>query len=84
MKPFHWSRYGNTGFEFDHEAHQVVILDRRGRPVWQKVQENPAQPIRWMGTDESGHPIATGDYICKTTTRDSHVIYQPFIFVQKS
>lgn len=79
-KPF--TRFGNTGFEFDPMATEVAILDRSGRPIWQKSKGQEA-PIRWTGVNTDGQVVATGDYICKIVYEDDKVAYLPFVFMKK-
>jgi hypothetical protein len=83
-KPFHVSRHGNTGFEFDPKATEVVILDRSGRTIWQKRKGEVPAPIRWDGIDTLGQTVETGDYICKITYPNEKVAYLPFVFVKKN
>ena len=83
-KPFHFSHYGNTGFEFDPKATEVVILDRAGRQIWQKRKGEAPAPIRWTGMDSLGQTVETGDYICKITYPNSKTAYLPFVFVKKN
>ena len=83
-KPYHFSRYGNTGFEFDSTATEVVILDRAGRVIWQKHKGEVPSPIRWTGIDALGQTVETGDYICKIVYPDEKVAYLPFVFVKKN
>lgn len=80
-RPF--TRFGNTGFEFDPTATEVAILDRTGRPVWQKSKGQELSPIRWTGIDEAGQTVQTGDYICKISYPNEKVAYLPFVFMQK-
>ena len=54
LKPIHFSRHGNTGFEFDPKATEVAILDRSGRTIWQKRKGENLTPIRWTGIDTTG------------------------------
>lgn len=82
-KPYHFSRFGNTGFEFDSKATEVVILDRAGRPIWQKRKGEAPAPIRWTGIDSLGQTVETGDYICKITYPNEKIAYLPFVFVKK-
>ena len=82
-KPFHFSRYGNTGFEFDPTATEVVIMDRTGRPIWKKTKTDPNVPIRWTGMDSLGQTVQTGDYICKIVYPDSKTAYLPFVFMRQ-
>jgi hypothetical protein len=84
LKPYHFSRYGNTGFEFDPKASEVVILDRTGRSIWQKRKGEAPSPIRWTGIDALGQTVETGDYICKIIYPDDKVAYLPFVFVKKN
>ena len=84
LKPIHLSRHGNTGFEFDAKATEVVILDRSGRTIWQKRKGETPSPIRWTGIDTTGQTVETGDYICKIVYPNEKVAYLPFVFVKKN
>jgi hypothetical protein len=84
VKPIHFSRYGNTGFEFDPKATEVVILDRNGRTIWQKRKGEVPAPIRWTGIDSLGQTVETGDYICKIVYPNEKIAYLPFVFVKKN
>gem|GEM_PF-1695766 len=83
-RPFHFSRHGNTGFEFDPRAYEVSILDRTGRSIWRKSKDEMPAPIRWLGTDGNGLDVETGDYICKIVYPDDKVAYLPFVFVRRT
>jgi len=83
-KPIHLSRHGNTGFEFDPKATEVVILDRSGRTIWQKRKGEAPAPIRWTGIDTAGTTVETGDYICKIVYPNDKIAYLPFVFVKKA
>jgi hypothetical protein len=82
-KPIHLSRHGNTGYEFDPKATEVVILDRSGRTIWQKRKGETPAPIRWTGIDTLGQTVETGDYICKIVYPQDKIAYMPFVFVKK-
>jgi hypothetical protein len=82
-KPFHFTRFGSTGFEFDPLATEVAILDKSGRPVWQGAKGEAPAPIRWMGINESGQTVETGDYICKIVYPNEKIAYLPFVFMRK-
>jgi hypothetical protein len=84
FKPIHLTRFGNTGYEFDPMATEVVILDRSGRTIWQKRKGETPMPIRWTGTDTAGQTVETGDYICKISYPNEKVAYLPFVFVKKN
>ena len=84
LKPIHFSRHGNTGFEFDPKATEVAILDRSGRTIWQKRKGEAPAPIRWTGIDTFGQTVETGDYICKIVYPNDKVAYLPFVFMKKS
>ena len=84
VKPIHLSRHGNTGFEFDPKATEVVILDRSGRTIWQKRKGETPSPIRWTGINTLGQTVETGDYICKIVYPNEKVAYLPFVFVKKN
>src|ERR1700730_9508567 len=62
-KPYHFTRFGNPGFEFDPTAAEVAILDRSGRAIWKKSKGELPTPIRWTGIDATGKEVQTGDYI---------------------
>lgn len=83
-RPVHYSRFGNTGFEFDARATEVVILDRSGRPIWKKARGQAPSPIRWTGIDAMGQTVETGDYICKISYPNEQVTYLPFVFMKKN
>ena len=83
IKPYHFTRFGNTGFEFDANATEVAILDRSGRAIWKKSKGEAPAPIRWTGTDATGQSVQTGDYICKIVYPNEKVAYLPFVFVKK-
>ena len=84
VKPIHLSRHGNTGFEFDPKATEVVILDRSGRTIWQKRKGETPAPIQWTGINTLGQTVETGDYICKIVYPNEKVAYLPFVFVKKN
>ena len=84
LKPIHLSRHGNTGFEFDSKATEVVILDRSGHTIWHQTKGETPSPIRWTGINTTGQTVETGDYICKITYPNEKVTYLPFVFVKKN
>ena len=79
-----FTRYGSTGYEFDPSATEVAILDRSGRAVWKQSRGEKVSPIRWSGTDFSGHTVETGDYVCKLVYSDEKIAYLPFVFMKKN
>ena len=83
IKPFHFSRFGSTGFEFDPTATEVSILDRSGRMIWTKRKGEAPSPIRWTGIDAGGQTVETGDYICKIVYPNDRTTYLPFVFVRR-
>ena len=83
-RPVHFTRFGNTGYEFDPLATEVAILDRSGHAIWKKSKGEAPAPIRWTGQNTAGQTIQTGDYICKIVYPDDHVDYLPFVFVKKN
>ena len=58
-------REGGHDVVFDPLALEVSIIDRSGRSVWKKTNEETAHPIRWNGKNEMGQVIQSGDYLCK-------------------
>ncbi len=76
-------RRSNLGYEFDPKAMEVAILDRSGRPVWQKRKGEVTAPIRWMGMDAQGRSVESGDYICRISYSNEKVTYLPFVFMRK-
>jgi hypothetical protein len=84
QKSHHFTRFGQTGFEFDPLATEVAILDRSGRAVWKKLKGEVPSPIRWTGIDFAGQTVQTGDYICKIVYPNEKVAYLPFVFVKKN
>ncbi len=84
MKPYHFSRFGNTGFEFDPKATEVAILDRSGQVIWKKSRGQEPAPIRWTGIDTLGKSVESGDYICKIVYPNEQVAYLPFVFMKRN
>lgn len=80
-KPF--TKFGNSGFQFDPLAAEVAILDRSGHAIWKKSKGETPSPIRWTGTNESGQMVETGDYVCKIVYPNEKVAYLPFVFMKR-
>lgn len=74
-------RDGGHNVVFDPLALEVSIIDRNGRSVWKKTNDEGSRPIHWNCKGESGETIQSGDYLCKLVYPDERVSYLPFVIV---
>ena len=78
----HFTRYGAVGLEFNRQAVEILLLDRRGRVVWQKQRAEPLEILRWEGLDLHGDPVTVGTYTCKISYLGKPPLYLPFVFIR--
>lgn len=72
------------GYEFNHQAAEIAILDQRGSPIWTKRKPAGAEsePIHWNGVDIWGQPVDIGSYVCKIVFMNGQTVYVPFVFMK--
>jgi flagellar hook assembly protein FlgD len=66
---------------FNSHVAEITILDRRGKVLWHKKQEN-LEPIQWNGIDVYGDTIEVGQYTCKVVYQDRQAAYLPFVLMK--
>ena len=79
MMPFTYRQ--PQGLDFASGLTHVVILDGRGRVLWE-AKVRPEDKPSWDGFDPFGSPVPTGSYLCKITDDKGETIYIPFVFLR--
>ena len=77
----HFSRNADADYEFNPQAVEITIFNRRGRVIWRKVRDTQ-EPIRWAGRDMTGARLEVGSYTCKIRYPQlAQEVYYPFVFL---
>ena len=69
------------GLLFETGLTHVVILDGRGRQLWETGVRPEEQPV-WDGRDPFGNVVPAGSYVCKITDDKNHTYYIPFVLLR--